>query len=65
MNEHLPDAELEPAPQPLAGDPVQPPRTSRTSHRTRAGTFLQGATLLSTTALAVVLDPKIPPFRGD
>jgi hypothetical protein len=64
MNEHLANTEPEPARQPF-NDPVEPQPKGQSSRRPRVGALIHGAALLSTTALVVVLDPKIPPFRGD
>jgi hypothetical protein len=47
-----------------APDTPAPPET-RSSHRRRFERAFTTSALLSTTAVLVAIDPKIPPFRAD
>jgi hypothetical protein len=65
MNESLADIEPEPASRTGDHDPAEPQPKIGPSRRSRVSAFLHGSTLLSTTALLVVIEPKAPPFKGD
>jgi hypothetical protein len=65
MNQPITDHPQNPESPPARSTPVEPRPSDRPSRRNRTAAALYGATLLSTTALAVPLETKLPPYHGD